>query len=88
MNRFSFRIGAVIIMAACALTTAYAQFSGSLSGSVEDPTGRVIPGATITLINTSTGEQKTSTSASDGSYQFVSLAPGSYQLKTSSKGFA
>jgi Carboxypeptidase regulatory-like domain len=88
MNRFSFRIGAVIIMAACALTSAYAQFSGSLSGSVEDPTGRVIPGATITLINTSTGEQKTTTSASDGGYQFVSLAPGSYQLKTSSKGFA
>ncbi len=88
MKQYFLRVAVLLVLAGCAFSSAHAQFSGSLSGTVQDPTGSVLPAATVTLINVSTGEQKTTTSASDGLYQFVSLAPGSYQLKTSAPGFA
>ncbi len=71
-----------------AFSCALAQFSGSISGTVTDPAGAVIPGATVTLTNTGTGVGKTATTDSSGFYQFVSVAPGSYAVKTSAKGFA
>jgi hypothetical protein len=67
---------------------AFAQFSGTVSGVVVDPSGAVVPGATMTLRNTATNEQRIVTSTSAGIYQFVSLAPGSYELSTAMKGFS
>lgn len=67
---------------------AFAQFGGSISGVVADPTGAVVPGVEMTLRNTATNEQRTATSSSTGIYQFVSLAPGSYELSATMKGFS
>jgi hypothetical protein len=77
-----------LALAIGAFSSAVAQFSGSISGTVTDPAGAVIPGATVTLTNAGTGEGKTASTDSSGFYQFVSLAPGSYALKTAAKGFA
>lgn len=66
---------------------AYAQFSGTISGVVSDPTGAVVVGATLTLINTTTDQQRVTKSTSSGVYQFVSLAPGSYELSATMPGF-
>lgn len=66
---------------------AYAQFSGTISGVVSDPTGAVVVGATLTLINTTTDQQRVTKSTSSGVYQFVSLAPGSYELSAAMPGF-
>jgi hypothetical protein len=81
-------IARLLVLGTLAAASAFAQFSGSLSGTVQDPDGLMVPGASVTLVNTGTGEQKTTTSSNEGGYQFVSLAPGSYQLRTSAKGFA
>ncbi|MFZ0661432.1 MAG: carboxypeptidase-like regulatory domain-containing protein [Acidobacteriaceae bacterium] len=67
---------------------AHAQFSSSVSGEVEDPSGSVIPGAKLTLTKTDTGAVKTATTDSSGVYQFVSLPPGPYLLATTAAGFA
>ena len=67
---------------------AYAQFGGTISGIVADPSGAIVPGASLTLRNTATSEQRIATSSGDGVYQFVSLAPGSYELTTTMKGFS
>lgn len=67
---------------------AVAQFSANVSGVVSDPSGAVIPGATLTLRNTSTGEQRSATSNSAGVFQFVSLAPGNYELSSGMTGFS
>src|ERR1700738_2941627 len=67
---------------------AYAQFSGTISGIVADPSGAIVPGAALTLLNTSTNEQRVATSSAAGVYQFVSLAPGSYELTTTISGFS
>ncbi len=65
----------------------HAQFSASLSGTVEDNTGAVIPNATLTLTQDATQAKKTTTASGEGSYRFNELAPGSYTLNVSAPGF-
>ena len=67
---------------------AFAQFGGVISGIVSDPSGAIVPGASLTLLDTNTSQQRTSTSSAAGVYQFVSLGPGSYELTTTMKGFS
>jgi hypothetical protein len=58
----------------------------SLNGSVTDPSGAVIPQATVTIDGP--GGEKTGTSNDHGDYLVQGLAPGAYKLKVSAKGFA
>jgi hypothetical protein len=88
MKRSLIRAAFALALAIGAFSTASAQFTGSISGTIQDPAGAAIPGATVTLINVGTGAGKTGTSDAQGFYQFVSLAPGNYAVKTSAKGFA
>src|SRR5262249_19944088 len=71
--------------------TAFGQVdyaTASLRGTVMDPNGAVVAGATVTATNSSTGIAKTTKTAGDGSYRFAALAPGQYQIATESRGFA
>lgn len=52
-------------------SVASAQFTASVTGTVEDPTGAEVPGASITLTNTETQQTFTVISSSDGSYRFT-----------------
>ncbi len=61
--------------------------TGSIHGTVTDPTGAVIPGSTVSLSNKD-GLSKTTTSGGDGSYAFEQLEPGRYLISASAQGFA
>ncbi len=63
------------------------SFTSSITGLVTDPTGATVQGAAIELKNMSTNDVHQVTSDSNGSYQFQNLAPGSYQLTTTARGF-
>ena len=54
------------------------QFRGSISGTVTDTSGKVIPKADVTLTSSNSGEQRKTTSNSSGFYQFSELPAGSY----------
>ena len=82
-----FQVAALLLLTLGVGGTAFAQFSGNVSGIVTDPSGAVISGAALSLRNTATGEQRTAVSNSEGVYQFISLAPGSYELSTTMSGF-
>ena len=58
-----------------------------LSGTVADPTGAVIPNATITIINIDTGAQREDRADSEGRYGFLQVAPGKYKLTAKAAGF-
>jgi hypothetical protein len=67
--------------------TARAQFNGSISGTISDPTGAVIPGAKITLQNEATQTTRDTTSSDQGFYQFGELPPGSYTITVTATNF-
>jgi hypothetical protein len=68
--------------------SAFAQFTASIQGIVQDPTGAGIAKASIQLVNTATGVTTVTTSDPGGNYRFVSLAPGGYKLTVEASGFA
>ena len=67
--------------------TAHAQFSGTIKGVVQDPSGAAVPNAKVELVNTGTNISKTTTSDASGNYEFVSLAPGAYQVTVDTANF-
>lgn len=66
---------------------AHAQFRASLRGTVTDPSGAVIPGATVTLTDTATNNTLTATTDSGGVYTFNGLPPDHFRLTVSHDGF-
>ena len=66
----------------------FAQTSaGSISGSVLDPQGNSIAGATVRVTNVATGEVQTRKSSSAGDYRIDELNPGKYTVSVDAKGF-
>ncbi len=64
-----------------------AQFRASIRGTVTDPQGNTVAGATVTLENTGTNQKMVSTSDSHGIYQFNALAAAPYRLTAEAQGF-
>src|ERR687885_573354 len=61
--------------------------SATLSGTISDPQGAVIPGAAVTIKNTDTGQQRQVQSNESGNYHAVGLAPGNYEVRVERQGF-
>ena len=69
-------------------TTAWAQAPvGTISGTVHDQSGAVVPAASITIKNLATGVERHLTSDLDGSFSAPSLAAGTYEVIASLSGF-
>jgi outer membrane receptor protein involved in Fe transport len=60
---------------------------GTISGAVTDPSGAIIPGATVNVINIGTNVRMTLTTNNAGEYSVPSLNPGIYRVEASAKGF-
>src|SRR5262249_46496294 len=78
--------------AICALSLIFSRAviaspTGSIAGSVKDPTGAVVPGVKIGLTNTATNVQVSAISNENGRFEFPQLAPASYSLVAESAGF-
>lgn len=65
----------------------HAQYRASLTGTISDPSGAVIPGATVTLVDTATNFTQKVTSNGAGIYSFNALPPAPYQLTVKKTGF-
>ncbi len=61
--------------------------NASLSGAVYDKSDAPIPGAKVTLLNSTEGFSRTFTTTPDGRYSFASLPPGAYTLTVEKSGF-
>jgi hypothetical protein len=82
--------GRALLAAILALSgTAFPQASSSsLQGTVTDPSGSAIAGATVTLTDPSSKTERSTVTGSQGEYRFLALPPGTYALAVSAKGFA
>ena len=77
---------AVVLMALCVPSFAQTT-SGQLTGTVFDPAGAVVPGASITATKQDTGVASTTTSTSAGEYRINNLLAGKYDLTVTASGF-
>jgi len=68
--------------------SAFAQFTSSVQGTVQDPSGAGIAKATVRLLNVATNAAQTAASDEAGNFRFLSLAPGSYRVTVEASGFA
>src|SRR4029079_13466638 len=81
----SFAVFFVLILLAAAV---HAQSGGStVRGTVKDPQGNVIAGATVNLTNPEKNFSRTQTTNQDGVYLFTAIPPGTYKLDIEATGF-
>ncbi len=59
----------------------------SLSGTVVDAAGAVVPNVLVTITHTTSGEQQTTKSSTDGDYHFENISAGQYSLRAEMAGF-
>jgi hypothetical protein len=61
--------------------------AGTISGTVVDPSGAVVPKASVTIHNAITGYRQATTAGSDGSFRLVNIPPNPYHLEVTAPGF-
>jgi hypothetical protein len=66
--------------------TVFAQTAASISGTVTDPSGAAVPGATVTASEIATGNVRSAKSNTTGVYSVPNLVPGNYLVKVSKEG--
>lgn len=63
------------------------QLTGTISATVYDQSGAVVPGATVILKNTESGDVRRTTSDASGYFTFTAVQPATYSISVSAKGF-
>lgn len=85
---FDARAWTLLLAFVFASIAAFGQIStGSLSGTITDPTGSVIPNASVVIVDQVSGTTYTATGSSEGYYLFPSIRPGTYKLTVTAAGF-
>jgi hypothetical protein len=82
------RLLVVVALLALLPAAAFAQVDrATITGTIKDSAGAVMPGATVTVTNVATGVAATQTTTETGSYLLVNLIPGRYQVDVELSGF-
>lgn len=81
--------GLTVLMASFLFATAILAQSGTtgVSGTVIDQNGGVVPGASVTLSNPSTGLTRTVVTTDSGRYNFPAIQPSTYKIEVEARGF-
>ena len=96
VSRFGWRLtpspalSLLLLLALCTtafLPVAHAQTTGSLSGTVLDSSGAIIPGAEVTLLDTKSKAKRVTVSNGEGFFTINAVQPGNYNLVITEKGF-
>ena len=82
---WSIRLLAILLLTAGSV---WAQFTASIQGTVTDPSGGGVGQATVSLENLANHISAVTTTAAEGGYRFLSLAPGTYKISVEAKGFS
>src|ERR1051325_4171427 len=82
------RLISILALAALLVGRSEAQsITGTISGTVTDPTGAVVPAASVVLTNENTRATRNAVTSDSGEFVFTALQPGSYALKIEKAGF-
>ncbi len=86
-NKFVRIFSAITILLFAFYINIEAQSDSRIGGSVTDATGAVVPGATVTVTDEITGQVRTTTTSTDGSFLVAALKPSSYKIVVASANF-
>src|SRR5580698_1982933 len=86
-NRVAVICSLVALASSGLLTAQNVVLTGGLGGRVTDPSGAVLPGASVVVRNLATGGNQSADANHAGLYQFPALMPGTYSVTASRKGF-
>lgn len=81
-------VSAILGLFACALTNAQSISSGTVTGTITDPSGAVIRGASVVLRNPVTGYEQMAVTDENGSFRFNNVPQNKYRLQASVPGFS
>jgi Carboxypeptidase regulatory-like domain len=81
------RISWLLLLCFCLAAMLPGQGLTSVAGTTKDPSGAVIPGAAVVLMNVDTGAERNEVSDSQGRYSFSQVQPGAYKLTAKAAGF-
>ena len=84
----SILISVLIFQTAALTSNAQALSAGTVTGSVVDPNGAVVPNAAVTIANSITGYKRTAMTDAEGNFRFNDVPPNNYQLTVSATGFS
>ena len=83
-----FSLVAFLVLSISAIAMAQSQASsGQIVGTVKNPNGELVPGATVTITNKAKGITQTLVTNGDGGFSAVALPPGDYTLEVTAQGF-
>jgi len=88
MNRVQRLLFSILVLFTVNGTVFPQTSSTSLQGTVMDPSGSAIAGATVVLANSESRLERTMESGTQGEYRFIALPPGTYTLTVAGKGFS
>ena len=77
-----------VTLASVFAMSAWGQSTATVSGTITDPTGAVVPNAHVTVHSLATGIDRDATTDGAGLYAVPSLQPGDYQIRTTAAGFS
>lgn len=77
----------MVLVAAMATAVSAQEFRGTISGTVSDPNGAVVPSAVVTIRNRGTNATNTVTTNSEGGFSVPLLQPGMYTISVTGTGF-
>jgi outer membrane receptor protein involved in Fe transport len=84
MRHFFFSL---VFVVGCALALQAQTIDTAILGTIQDPAGAPVPGATVTILQPSTGLSHVSVTSQEGTYEARYLLPGEYVVETGPAGF-
>lgn len=82
------RLSILFLFALAAVGMRAQNSSGTIQGTINDPSGAVIPGATVTVSNAVSGYKQTTTSDANGQFKFTNIPFNPYSVQATAKGFS
>src|SRR6266481_5983838 len=81
-------LGSLVVLAMVTIAGYGQTFRGAINGTVSDPTGAMVAGASVRATNVATGVTLSTTTTSDGQFSFQDIPLGTYKIVVTASGFS
>jgi hypothetical protein len=88
LRKFTNGLSGFVVLLLVSVGTCFAQSTATLSGTVTDPSGAVVPGAKVIVHSLATGAERALVTDDAGLYVAPSMEPGDYQVQAIAQGFS